>query len=58
MAMYEYKCKSCEQSVTIARSISSREDVPICVGCKSPLSRVYSSVGVTFSGSGFYSTDK
>jgi putative FmdB family regulatory protein len=58
MAMYEYRCKSCDQSVTIARSMTEKENIPQCVGCKSPLSRVYSSVGVTFSGSGFYSTDK
>ena len=58
MAMYEYKCGSCDQTVTIARPMSAKEEIPLCVSCKSPLSRVYSSVGITFNGSGFYSTDK
>jgi putative FmdB family regulatory protein len=58
MALYEYKCKECESTVTVSRSISEPEVAVFCVSCKSPLSRVYSSVGVTFNGSGFYSTDK
>jgi putative FmdB family regulatory protein len=58
MAMYEYKCNGCDQSITITRSISDKEVIPECLACKSKLSRVYSSVGVTFNGGGFYSTDK
>jgi putative FmdB family regulatory protein len=58
MALYEYKCKSCDSSVTVARSITEKEDVPLCGTCQIPFSRVYSSVGVTFNGGGFYSTDK
>jgi putative FmdB family regulatory protein len=58
MAMYEYKCNGCDQSITITRSISDKEVVPECLACKSKLSRVYSSVGVAFNGGGFYSTDK
>jgi putative FmdB family regulatory protein len=58
MAIYEYACKSCNASVTIARSISDKEVVPACSTCATLLSRVYSPVGVAFSGSGFYSTDK
>ena len=58
MAIYEYKCKSCDASVTIARGINDEETIPVCASCANPLNRVYSSVGVTFNGSGFYSTDK
>ena len=58
MAIYEYKCKSCDASVTISRGITENEEIPMCATCKSPFSRVYSSVGVTFNGGGFYSTDK
>jgi len=58
MALYEYKCKSCDASVTIARGITEKEETPACGTCNILLNRVYSSVGVTFSGSGFYSTDK
>ena len=58
MALYEYKCKSCDASVTVSRGIADKEEVPICVSCNIPFNRVYSSVGVSFNGSGFYSTDK
>lgn len=58
MALYEYKCKSCNASVIISRGIADKEEVPQCETCKQPLNRVYSSLGVTFKGSGFYSTDK
>lgn len=58
MALYEYKCNTCNQSITVARPMSEKEIIPLCAACKSPLSRVYSSVGVAFNGSGFYSTDK
>jgi putative FmdB family regulatory protein len=58
MAAYDYKCKGCNHSVTITRSISEQEIIPKCLSCNIDLSRVYSSVGVTFNGGGFYSTDK
>lgn len=58
LAIYEYKCKSCEATVTIARSISEEEKIPMCSTCKTDYTRVYSNVGVTFNGGGFYSTDK
>jgi putative FmdB family regulatory protein len=58
MAFYEYTCKLCESSVTVARGITDEEKIPVCVSCENPLNRVYSSIGVTFNGGGFYSTDK
>jgi putative FmdB family regulatory protein len=58
MATYDYKCKGCDQTITINRSISDKEIIPECFDCDMPLSRVYYSVGVTFNGGGFYSTDK
>lgn len=58
MAIYEYKCKSCDASETVSRGITEKEEIPSCRDCNLLLSRVYSSVGVTFNGSGFYSTDK
>ena len=58
MALYEYQCKSCQHSVTVTRGISEKEEVPVCSTCNISFSRVYSSVGVTFNGRGFYSTDK
>jgi putative FmdB family regulatory protein len=58
MALYEYKCKSCAASVTVSRSITDKEEVPKCLACDIDYIRVYSSIGVTFNGSGFYSKDK
>ena len=58
MAAYEYKCKQCEATATIYRGITDEENIPFCLTCNLDYSRVYSNVGVTFKGSGFYSTDK
>lgn len=60
MAIYEYKCKSCDASVTISRGIADKEEVPTCSACNILFNRVYSSgnVGIIFNGSGFYSKDK
>lgn len=59
MALYEYKCPKCKEITTISRSITEPETNPECWTCKVLLQRVYSSnMGVSFKGSGFYSTDK
>lgn len=58
MALYEYACKSCNANITVSRGISEKEQIPECLACGIKYSRVYSSPGVTFNGSGFYSTDK
>lgn len=58
MAVYEYKCLVCETSFIKIRDIGSPPEDYFCEACDSSLKRVYSSVGVTFTGSGFYSNDK
>jgi putative FmdB family regulatory protein len=58
MPIYDYKCGSCDAIVTISRGIADKERIPECFACQKPLNRVYSSIGVTFNGGGFYSTDK
>lgn len=59
MAVYEYKCASCNESITITRGISESDPGYECESCKLPLTRIYSnSIGITFKGSGFYRTDK
>lgn len=57
MPIYEYKCEECDISQNITRGFYDT-DVPSCETCNSKLKRVYSSIGVTFNGSGFYSNDK
>ena len=58
MPIYEYKCKSCDTKININKSVSDLDKEETCKTCNSILNRVYSSIGVTFNGSGFYSTDK
>ena len=58
MPGYEYKCPKCNIVHTLYRSITEKETQYVCETCNVQLRRVYSKVGVTFNGSGFYSTDK
>jgi putative FmdB family regulatory protein len=57
MATYDYSCGVCGKPVIITRSITDPEGFYSCDTCNEPLKRVYSRVGVTFNGDGFYSTD-
>lgn len=58
MALYEYKCPECETVITVSRGMTEDDPGYTCETCNSTLNRVYSNVGVSFKGSGFYSTDK
>jgi putative FmdB family regulatory protein len=55
--IYEYKCRKCSVKTNITRGFNDT-DTPACSTCNLDLTRVYSSIGVSFNGSGFYSTDK
>lgn len=60
MALYDYICFKCNQVKVITRPITENEPSGgyLCETCNLALNRVYSNVGVSFKGSGFYSTDK
>lgn len=58
MAIYSYQCPDCGKAFDKTRSISDPEPTYECDGCGSVLFRLYNAPGVTFNGSGFYSTDK
>ena len=58
MAYYDYKCQDCDNTVTVSRGMTEDDPGYTCNTCNSTLTRVYSNVGVSFKGSGFYSTDK
>ena len=47
----------CGMRYTKVRSMSENDPGYSCDTCQKPLVRVYSNVGVTFNGSGFYKTD-
>jgi putative FmdB family regulatory protein len=54
---YQYKCADCNEITEEVRGIT--EDIPdlFCKICNLKLKRIYSNIGVTFNGSGFYKTD-
>lgn len=56
MPKYDYKCDDCETVVEIQKSIND-SSIQICESCGKHMVKIYSSVGVTFKGSGFYRTD-
>ena len=60
MPTYEFECdnENCESNARIEewRSLNEPHDLE-CPFCGSPMHKVYSSVGVSFKASGFYSTD-
>lgn len=57
MPSYEYECSDCVKKYLKTRSMSEDDPGYKCETCNNPLTRVYSSIGVTFNGSGFYKTD-
>lgn len=56
MATYEYECPGDGEKITIMRPMDEEPRVYYCGVCGSTLRRVYSTPGVQFRGSGFYST--
>jgi putative FmdB family regulatory protein len=54
--MYEYDCLQCEKELTVMLGMDERPTI-ICPDCGSTMTKVYS-FGISFKGSGFYSTDK
>lgn len=57
MPLYDYKCKQCDKVITLTLKLDDpKPDGLQCDTCHIDLTRVYSSIGVTFNGSGFYST--
>ena len=58
MPSYDYKCKGCEQTVSVIASIEANPQAPICSACKVKMIRDYKFGSVAFRGKGFYSTDK
>jgi len=53
---YSYRCTECDNAFDIQQSFtdSTLTECPVCGG---KLRKVFSPVGVTFNGSGFYRTD-
>jgi putative FmdB family regulatory protein len=56
MPTYEYRCTDCGELHEVVQSFS---DAPLttCPSCSGALKKVFSPVGISFKGSGFYKTD-
>lgn len=57
MPTYDYRCPECGVELSLVSSIGEVV-TPVCFECVVNMVRVYGLGGVSFSGSGFYSTDK
>ena len=57
MPVYVYQCKNCNHVFEQRQSFSD-DALRVCRSAAKNLRKRYNTVGVTFKGSGFYSTDK
>ena len=57
MPLYEYQCANGHTHIE-TRSIHDDREPTNCDQCGKPLTQKLGAIGVTFKGSGFYSTDK
>jgi putative FmdB family regulatory protein len=53
---YSYRCTECDNAFDIQQAFTD-DTLSVCPVCGGKLRKVFSPVGVTFSGSGFYRTD-
>jgi putative FmdB family regulatory protein len=56
MPTYEYRCRDCRHELEAQQSFSDPA-LTECPSCGGTLKKKFSSVGISFKGSGFYKTD-
>ena len=56
MPTYAYACTACGHAFDIQQSFTD-DSLTVCPECAGKLRKVFSSVGVSFKGSGFYRND-
>ncbi|NQX11179.1 FmdB family transcriptional regulator [Microbacteriaceae bacterium VKM Ac-2855] len=56
MPVYSYRCTQCGNAFDIQQAFTD-DSLTECPSCQGALRKVFSAVGVTFNGSGFYRTD-
>src|SRR5437588_12483870 len=56
MPTYEYRCKSCGEHLEVVQSFKD-DPLTVCPTCEGELRKVFSPIGISFKGSGFYKTD-
>lgn len=56
MPTYSYRCKACHDAFDIQQSFSDA-NLTVCPACGGALRKIFSPVGISFTGSGFYRND-
>ena len=56
MPTYSYRCTECDTAFDIQQAFTE-DSLTVCPTCGGVLRKVFSAVGVSFSGSGFYRND-
>ncbi|QWL30713.1 FmdB family transcriptional regulator [Rathayibacter toxicus] len=56
MPTYSYRCTQCSSAFDVQQAFTD-DSLTECTSCHGALRKVFSAVGVTFNGSGFYRTD-
>jgi putative FmdB family regulatory protein len=56
MPTYSYRCTECSTAFDIQQAFTD-DSLTECPSCQGRLRKVFSAIGVTFTGSGFYRTD-
>lgn len=56
MPTYSYRCTECGNAFDIQQAFTD-DSLTVCPSCGGKLRKLFSAVGVTFNGSGFYRTD-
>ncbi|QTX04024.1 FmdB family zinc ribbon protein [Agromyces archimandritae] len=56
MPTYSYRCTQCGNAFDIQQSFTD-DSLTVCDSCGGSLRKLFTSIGVTFNGSGFYRTD-
>ncbi|MFC0680952.1 FmdB family zinc ribbon protein [Lysobacter korlensis] len=56
MPTYSYRCTECDTAFDIQQAFTD-DALTECPTCQGRLRKVYNSIGVSFTGSGFYRTD-
>ena len=56
MPTYSYRCTECDNAFDIHQAFTE-DSLTVCPACGGALRKVFSAVGVTFNGSGFYRND-
>ncbi len=56
MPTYSYRCTQCDHAFDIHQAFTD-DTLTVCPNCGGTLRKIFSPVGITFTGSGFYRND-